>query len=159
MRVLLTITTIIFIIFQVSLTVQNKHAWPFCAYTMFNKTAKKIMIRPKLKIFHNDGSTKLIDLHETVPFEFFKAIGIYFTIFETLPLLQKEKYADFLINTINTKSWNSFDEVYSLYNPENNLKVTGFDFQIYKLDMSTFKKTKKITTNPGRVIYSKRDKQ
>lgn len=157
MKRILSFLTLLFFIGQISLTVANKHYWPFCAYSMFNRIPDEVMIRPKLILYFNDRTSKVVEIHETIPFEFFKAIGIYYTIFEDLTKVEKVKFSNLIISSVNNLSWNHFDEVYGLYKPLNGAKVVGFDFYEFKLDFVDFKKTRAVKVTKGNLIYSTMD--
>ena len=47
---------------------------------MFKKIPSSIMARPKLKSYFNDNASKIIDMHEMIPFEFFKVIVIHYSL-------------------------------------------------------------------------------
>lgn len=159
MRTVLISITIIFFIFQVSLTIRNKHFWPFCAYSMFNRVPSTIMVRPKLKLYLSDNTTKIINIHETIPLEFFKAIGIYYTVYEDLGMKNRILFSDLIIKSMNDMKWGQMDEVYKLYNPPNNVKVVDFDLIEYKLDFTNFIDNGKPSVTEGKMVYSTRSQR
>ena len=138
---------------QIWITAQNKHRFPFCAYNMFNRVPNTKMIRPKLILKTNTGQTQVADIHETIPLEFFKAIGIYYTVFEDHSKEVQENFSKFIITTLNEKDWIAFDEVHSKVVPNDGDKFIGITVQNFELDFTNYKEDKDVSISPGTILY------
>ena len=151
MKTLLTFLTVVFLVIQLSLTILNKHVWPFCAYSMFNRVPSEVMIRPKLDLILNDGEVVTIDVHETLPLEFFRAMGIYYTVYDELSDLKRKQFSELVLNTLNEKSWNGFDEVYKSYSKPRGKIIKGFSLIDYKIDFRS--RDKGVMVYKGDMLY------
>lgn len=156
MKALLTLFTVSFLVIQLSLTMLNKHIWPFCAYSMFNRVPSEVMVRPKLDLILNNNKMVTVDVHETLPLEFFRAMGIYYTVYDELNELRKKQFSKLILKTLNESSWNGFDEVYKSYRAPGGKKVKGFSLVDYKIDFRS--RDREVRVYRGDVLYSFEDR-
>jgi hypothetical protein len=120
---------------------------------MFNRTTPKKWTRLRILLKTEDGRTQLNEIHETLPLEFFKAIGVYYTVYEDLSDKVRFHFAEYIVGLLNKKSWSGFDEVFSPAKSSYGNRFVGFELAEYEFDFSHFPENKNVTSEKKHVLF------
>jgi hypothetical protein len=126
--------TALFFSVQLGHTFFDQNNWPFCSYNMFSRIRPKQSQTYKIRLYEEAGESRLVDVWEVLPLEFFRAISVIREVFVNSNDAEKQRaLAAYIIDTLNNSPWDAFDQTYASVRPQT--RFVGLELLQIELDL------------------------
>jgi hypothetical protein len=133
-KLLLLSLTALFLCVQIWHTFVDQNNWPFCSYNVFSQIRGKQSQTFKIRLYESAGETRLVDVWEVLPLEFFRAISVFREVYFGGSDEARRRLASFILGELNDSPWGEFDQTYASARPAG--RFVAFDFLLVDIDLA-----------------------
>jgi hypothetical protein len=128
------LAALLFFSVQLGHTLLDQNNWPFCSYNMFSQVRPTQSQTFKIRLYEATGASRLVDVWEILPLEFFRAISVVREVYLNNNDTQTQKaLASYILRALNEAPWGNFDQTYPSARPQTHF--LGFDLLRVELDL------------------------
>lgn len=127
---------------QVWHTVRDRNRWPICSNNMFNRVLPERIPQLRVRLRDGDVWTDPRSVYGLLPLEFFRVVDILDAVLvDNKDHVVRDRFCARVIDRLNTRPWNSFDEVHASERPTSSRGFTGIEILLVIVDVSDYSST------------------
>lgn len=124
-------------IWLLSLSIRDVHAWPFASYALFKKNPSKEIRIERFQFVEEDGTLQNVRAFNALPIEYFRALHFTQRIYrEGKNKVAQTAFAKRILERLNTRPWPEVDEIRAAVKPQSGGRFVGFKLYTDFFDLS-----------------------